>query len=181
MNDSGYVVRSAVMGDIEALATLMVESWQFAYEGLMPADFLMNLSVQDRAGSLRRVLESNAASDLRDTRLVVSADKPDEILGVCSFGPDRTDDSVGEVYALYVSPTMIGSGLGRFLMQDAVARLAEAGFGRVNLWVLEGNERAISFYEKAGFRLTGKTKAENLGTVELRELQMSLGLAAGVL
>lgn len=114
MNDSSYVVRSAVIGDVEDLAALMVESWQFAYEGLMPADFLMNLSVQERADSLRRVLESNAASYLRDTRLVLSADKSDEILGVCSFGPDRTDNPVGEVYALYVSPTMIGSGLGRF-------------------------------------------------------------------
>lgn len=172
MNDSGYVVRSMVMGDVEDLATLMVESWQFAYEGLMPVDFLMNLSVQDRAGSLRRVLESNAASDLRDTRLVVSADKPDEILGVCSFGPDRTDDSVGEVYALYVSPTMIGSGLGRFLMQDAVAQLSEFSFGEIFLWVLEGNDRAIRFYEKAGFRLTGETKVEQLLGMQLKELKM---------
>lgn len=172
MNDSSYVVRSAVTGDVEALAALMVESWQFAYEGLMPADFLMNLSVQERADSLRRVLESNAASDLQDTRLVVSADKPDEILGVCSFGPDRTDDSVGEVYALYVSPTMIGRGLGRFLMQDAVAQLSEFGFGEVFLWVLEGNDRAIRFYEKAGFSLTGETKVEQLQGAQLRELRM---------
>ncbi|WP_326503086.1 hypothetical protein [Rothia nasimurium] len=104
MNDSGYVARSTVIGDIEALAELMVESWQFAYEGLMPADFLMNLSVQERADSLRRVLESNAASDLQDTRVALSADKSDEILGVCSFGPDRTDGSISEVYALYVPP-----------------------------------------------------------------------------
>lgn len=172
MNDSSYVVRSAVTGDVEALAVLMVESWQFAYEGLMPADFLMNLSVQERADSLRRVLESNAASDLQDTRLVVSADKPDEILGVCSFGPDRTDDSVGEVYALYVSPTVIGSGLGRFLMQDAAAQLSEFGFSEIFLWVLEGNDRAIRFYEKAGFSLTGETKIEELQGARLRELRM---------
>lgn len=76
----------------------------------MPADFLMNLSVQERGDSLRRVLESNNASDLRNSRLVFSADKPDEILGVCSFGPDRTDDSVGEVYALYVSPPCLAVG-----------------------------------------------------------------------
>lgn len=172
MNESDYVVRSAVMGDVEALAELMVESWQFAYEGLMPADFLMNLLVQDRADSLRRVLESNAASDLQDTRLALPADKSDEILGVCSFGPDRTNDSIGEVYALYVSPTMIGSGLGRFLFQDAVAQLSDFGFGEVFLWVLEGNDRAIRFYEKAGFSLTGETKTEELQGALLRELRM---------
>lgn len=76
MNDSGHVVRSAVMGMLRLLQRL-VESWQFAFEGLMPDDFLMNLSVQERADSLRRVLESNAASDLRDTHLAVSTDKPD--------------------------------------------------------------------------------------------------------
>lgn len=35
-------------------------------------------------------------------------------------------------------------------MQDAAAQLSEFGFGEVLLWVLEGNDRAIRFYEKAG-------------------------------
>lgn len=57
-------------------------------------------------------------------------------------------------------------------MQDAVARLSEFGFGAVFLWVLEGNDRAIRFYEKAGFRLTGETKVEKLQGAQLRELRM---------
>lgn len=146
----------------------------------MPDNILDGLSVEVHTEGIGKIIARNGADARRNTRVICSTEPGAEILGVCSFGPDRVDASIGEVYALYLSPARAGMGLGRLLMQDAVARLAEAGFGRANLWVLEGNERAISFYEKAGFRLTGKTKAENLGTVELRELQMSLGLA-GVL
>lgn len=92
--------------------------------------------------------------------------------GVCSFGPDRTDVSVGEIYELDVSPTLFGTGLGRILMQDAVVRLSSLGFGEVFLWVLDGNKRAIRFYEKAGFALTGETKTEQLGEILLIEIRM---------
>lgn len=59
----------------------MVESWQFADEGLLPADFLISLSVQERAESLRKVIELNETSDLRDTRLVYEKADPESFLG----------------------------------------------------------------------------------------------------
>nr|WP_239478560.1 GNAT family N-acetyltransferase [Rothia sp. ZJ1223] len=100
----------------------------------------------------------------------------EKVLGVCSFGSDRENPLVGEIYALYLSPTFIGKGLDRLLRQDAIARLAEAGFKQVNLWVLEGNAQAIRFYERAGLSLTGRAKTEKLGEVNLWELHMSLSI-----
>nr|WP_237373616.1 hypothetical protein [Streptococcus ruminantium] len=36
-------------------------------------------------------------------------------------------------------------------------------FDKIALWVLEGNARAIAFYEKIGFRFDGVTKTVKLG------------------
>ncbi|BBA92475.1 hypothetical protein GUT189_07880 [Streptococcus ruminantium] len=36
-------------------------------------------------------------------------------------------------------------------------------FDKIALWVLEGNVRAIAFYEKIGFRFDGVTKTVKLG------------------
>ena len=40
-------------------------------------------------------------------------------------------------------------------MLEAEERLRAAGFTRAHLWVLEGNDRAASFYERHGWREDG--------------------------
>ena len=37
-------------------------------------------------------------------------------------------------------------------------------YRRVAVWVLEGNERAIGFYTRVGYRFDGKKQALTLGT-----------------
>ena len=54
-------------------------------------------------------------------------------------------------------------------MNAAVGQLA--GYGRIALWVLEGNERAIGFYERYGFCFDGESAEIMLGTPR-RELRM---------
>ena len=53
-------------------------------------------------------------------------------------------------------------------MRAALARLS--GYARAAVWVLKGNERAIRFYERYGFRFDGTQAQLMLGTpaVELR-------------
>jgi GNAT superfamily N-acetyltransferase len=48
------------------------------------------------------------------------------------------------------------------LMAEARDRLAEAGFGEAILWVLDGNDRARSFYEREGWSPDGATREENV-------------------
>jgi hypothetical protein len=61
-------------------------------------------------------------------------------------------------------------------MTRALAEMAAAGFARALVWVLEGNDRAIAFYEATGWRLDGGRDqwtpqvegADPLPTVSLR-------------
>lgn len=53
-------------------------------------------------------------------------------------------------------------------MNAAFEKLKE--YKRIALWVLKGNERAIRFYERYGFRFDGTAETIHLGTpnTELR-------------
>ncbi len=61
---------------------------------------------------------------------------------------------------LYALPEVWGRGVGRALWQADLGALRERGYFEVTLWVLDGNERALSFYEAAGFTADGTTKTE---------------------
>ena len=66
----------------------------------------------------------------------------------------------GEIIKLFVDPFFQGRGIGAKLLEFAV----ETHHAN-RLWALEKNERAIRFYERHGFRLTGEKKFEE-GTME---------------
>lgn len=65
-----------------------------------------------------------------------------------------------EICKLYVDTFFQSEGIGGKLLDFAVKE-----FHADNLWTLEKNVRAISFYQKHGFYLTGRRKFEE-GTTE---------------
>jgi GNAT superfamily N-acetyltransferase len=95
------------------------------------------------------------------------------IIGYASFGPERGVDGsplperadrdgsprpgCAELYALYVTPAWWSTGTGRDLMCRVLEETRTGGYQRIVLWVLEQNSRARRFYERAGFRLDGRS------------------------
>ena len=65
-----------------------------------------------------------------------------------------------EICKIYVDTFFQGEGIGKELIEYAINE-----YHANNLWALEKNERAISFYKKHGFNLTGQKKFEE-DTVE---------------
>jgi len=61
----------------------------------------------------------------------------------------------GEVEKLFVDPFFQSRGIGAALLEYACGRL-----NADHLWALEKNARAIRFYERHGFALTGERKHE---------------------
>ncbi len=155
-----------------AVAELHVASWQAAYAGILPADYLSNLSVDQRESSWQQVL-AERRSELYVARTGTS------VVGVISFGPCRDADAPakrGEVWAIYVLPGAWSTGVGRLLWETAHERLLALGFLSVSLWVIEGNVRAIRFYSSAGLSIEpGSGKEFELGGAKLREIRMITG------
>ena len=57
----------------------------------------------------------------------------------------------GWINYLAVKPEFRNQGLGRRLMEEAEARLIEAGCPKINLQVRKSNTAAVTFYERIGY------------------------------
>jgi RimJ/RimL family protein N-acetyltransferase len=55
-------------------------------------------------------------------------------------------------------------------LDESLAVLRGFGYQTMLLWVLEGNDRAIRFYEKSGWRHDGTRRVSSRGPVTLRYL-----------
>jgi GNAT superfamily N-acetyltransferase len=168
-------VRLAQIGDALAIATVHVRSWQAAYQGLVPQDFLDGLDPAQRCLTWERVLSSNGE---RETTLV--AEEAGEVVGfthVCPSRDDQAPSTVGELTSIYLLAEAWGKGFGRQLMGSAVHAMREAGFAQATVWVLAGNHRARLFYEAAGWSTDGATKHDDLRGFALEEVRYRLTLS----
>lgn len=150
-------VRPAEVADARGIAEVHVESWQWAYAGLLPADLLAGLDVEARAERWA----SNLAEP-GDGRTLVGC-RGEQVVGFTSFGPARDQldgPPAGELWALYVRPSVAGDGTGYLLHEAAMAALREHGFTRGVLWMLRGNVRAQAFYERQAWRVDGAVKVD---------------------
>lgn len=172
-NDSAgrALVRPAVPDDAEAVAAVHIASWQAAYRGQLPDDFLDGLESQFRARA--DFWRQEIASPRTTTHEIWVATLAGHLRGFVALGPARDANSrvTGEVYAIYVHPNTWRQGLGTMLFTRAMTRLAALGFSKTILWVLQSNTPARRFYELAGWSADGRTKLETLpGGIELREV-----------
>lgn len=159
MSDTSGVrhrVRSATPQDARALADLKVRAWRAAYSGLLPADLLAALDLDEEAAAWGDYLKAKPEDD----RLWLAVED-EHILGFVRTEP-------GEVCGLYVDPERIGTGIGRALLEHAVADLRARGARRVAVWHFVRNERAARFYDIAGFVADGAIRASDFGVDEIR-------------
>jgi len=162
-------IRRATGVDAEAIAGIQVRGWQAAYAGLMPQQYLDSLSVADRTKQWRAWIDE-AAGGVR----VWLAEETGSAVAFASTGPSRDPEGepgTGEVYAIYVEPSMIGTGRGSELFAHVVADLRAQGYRRAELWVLPGNSHARQFYERAGWRADGAEKVQPFGDIEVIEIR----------
>ena len=145
-----------------------VRSWQAAYRGQVPDSYLEGLSVEERELVWTEILKDQM-------RGVLVAEDEARIVGFSSFGPVRGEGEdrllTGEIYSIYVLEKFWNLGIGRALMESSLTALEGDGFGSVKVWVLETNQRAISFYKKFGFKTDGLRKTEKLEDFALREIR----------
>jgi len=136
-------VRRAVAHDAAPIAGVHVRAWQVAYRGLMPDEVLDGLSVEQREQMWQQALAS------QEGQAVYVAVEDAGVLGFCAVAaPSRDEhreDDVAEIAAIYVDPDAWRVGVGRALMDVALADLRADGWRSVTLWVLaENHPGAIS-------------------------------------
>jgi GNAT superfamily N-acetyltransferase len=142
------------------IAIVHVRSWQAAYRGLVPQEYLDHVEVDQRYSVWERIL--GEAEWPRVGTFV--AEYGGDVVGFASICPTRDDDeqpaSAGELAAIYLLPEGWGKGLGRELMASVLSALSEAGFDEATLWVLERTAGRDGFYEAAGWHADGAVKQD---------------------
>jgi ribosomal protein S18 acetylase RimI-like enzyme len=169
-------IRKATVEDAPGIAFVHVRSWQAAYRGHMPDEFLDGLDVEKRANMWRELTQNP------DKIIFVAEDSENNIQGFAALGPSRDADagpSAAEVSALYVHPDKWRNGIGRALLSAALEQIRKGEFDHITLWVLEGNQRARSFYESFGFIHDGAVKDDDhWKSFAVREVRYRLDLRA---
>ena len=154
-------IRPADITDAEALAPLHVQVWDEAYIGLIAHEVLDQRRAEPMEAKVERWRERVAWPH----GATWVAEDGGALVGFVSAGVGRDGTGELEVMALYVRRSHYDTGLGRRLLETAV------GARPAYLWVLEGNARAIRFYQRQGFVLDGRAEDEPEG----RHLRMSRG------
>jgi ribosomal protein S18 acetylase RimI-like enzyme len=157
------MVRVAVPADAGGIARVHIASWQVAYQGVFSRDFLGSLDPEVRTGWWEALL-------LRGERTTFVADSEEGVAGFCLIG---ASDEVGwgEIFAIYVDPMHWDQGMGWALLVAGELQLAEEGFERALLWVLEGNHRGRAFYERQGWVKGRPIRLETIGGTEITEVR----------
>lgn len=96
-------------------------------------------------------LETLVSSFLPEAPLWVAVTEKDEPVAFMLLTGEHMD-------ALFVDPTVRGCGVGKLLIEHALT-LAPKLTTNVN----EQNEQAVGFYQKMGFKVTGRSETDDLG------------------
>jgi ribosomal protein S18 acetylase RimI-like enzyme len=79
----------------------------------------------------------------------------DQIVGTIACGVQDADE--GHLRGMAVLPEWLGRGIAEKLLRAAEAELGQQGCSRITLDTTEPLQRAMGFYEKHGYRRSGRT------------------------
>ncbi|MBE5806925.1 MAG: GNAT family N-acetyltransferase [Clostridiales bacterium] len=144
-------LRPAAPEDAEAMLRFLSEvSEETAY--LLRCADEWTYTREDEEGLLCSILESGK-------RMMMLAEIDGVIAGNCALNgadkPRRTAHRAS--LAIAIRRAYWGLGLGTAMIERACRLAPRMGYAQVELGVVEGNERALSLYGKAGFMQTGRT------------------------
>jgi GNAT superfamily N-acetyltransferase len=163
----GILLRAAESADAMSVAHVHVRSWQSAYRGFLPNEYLDQLRPEDRAQRY-----DFATRDPRKPQTIVAVEAG-LIRGFATTAPSRDPDLAGhgELFALYVDPDYWGRGMGMALVSAARHRLVGLGFANALLWVLMGNVRADRFYRSDQWTPDGLQRTDTVWGMTVNEIR----------
>lgn len=151
------IIRIATIDDSDVIAKIHVDTWRTTYAGIIPQEYLDNLSYAKRAKLWKSTLVNP-----KEKITVLVACFNEQIIGFSSVGPN------GELYAIYLLQKYQGRGLGKSLFEESVRQLLNCGLKKMTAWVLKENP-ACKFYDANGGIPMNKKYAD-IGGKRLLEL-----------
>ncbi len=146
------LIRQSRISDAHSISCIYVQSWQETYLGVLPFDYLINMSVTRHEQAFRRELKSQQI-------ISFVAEDRSELVGFVTGGKERYGSLIytGEVYTLYVLKRQQRQGVGTQLMAALAKQFNHGGIYSMLVQVLKENPYR-HFYEKMnGVHLKSET------------------------
>lgn len=167
MAAGSVAIRPAVRDDLPAISALLRETWHATYDDLLGREQVAAFT------SAWHGVEALGWGLGKPDHAFLVATRGERVLGTAS---GNWRDGAVEIIRLYVHPEAQGGGIGRLLLASISLALPPSGLRR--LTVEAGNERARRFYERAGFRWTGRRASDELGDALIYEAKTEPAQAA---
>ena len=143
---ASLVLRPAAAPDLVEIRALLVETWHDTYDPLFGYEEVASFT--DRLHAVEKL-----AGELgRASHVFLVAEREDGLAGTVSA--TLGDDRVLTIGRLYVRPAQQRAGIGRALLEAALAAFPTAQVARLE--VEGGNAKGRAFYERNGFTWTAK-------------------------
>lgn len=156
--------------DIEAIATIHLDSWQATYANQLPVEYIEQYTLERRARMWSNIYATSVET-------VYVAEKDNEVVGFINYGPSFTNQDnhdLKELRSIYVAPSMVNQGIGRQLIATISDELKSTGCKELVLYVLSTHHQGQKFYAKLGFKPTGHEATEIFHDHTITDLEMKL-------
>ncbi|MFJ7406863.1 MULTISPECIES: GNAT family N-acetyltransferase [unclassified Lysinibacillus] len=172
--DKKFKIRKATESDAKGIAKVHVDSWRTTYANIVPDEYLMDLSYENR--------ELLWIKNITNDAVFVAENNEGDILGFSSGGKERSGKYIGfegELYAIYLLKEYQEQGIGRALVAAIVEEIKGMGLCSMLVLVLKDNS-SRRFYEALGGKkidtveilIAGKKLAELVyGWEDIRTIQ----------
>lgn len=131
------------------MARVYVDARRTTYAGILPSDFLEDLSYRKAEVRAYSVLADNAR------KTFVAETQDGKVVGLAGGGPEREDNPThrAELFLIYLLVGYQRQGLGRRLVSAVAGALCADGFRSMVVWALRDTPGACRFYEALGGEL----------------------------
>jgi len=151
-------IRAAEPADIPGIQAVAEAAWAATHTPIVGADRVA--SFLDEYYTTAAFLEW---IEDEDSVVTVATTPEDPVVGYVLGIPDD-DGAVFHLAHIYVHPDDWSEGVGQALLTDFEATVRDRGRDRVRLGVMAGNDRAIDFYEAAGYTRVAEGYDDRLET-----------------
>lgn len=155
----GVDIREATEADLDRIREIAEAAWGRAHEPIVGADAVASFL---EAHYDRESFEPYLGADR--ALLAVAEHDDREVVGFVSVSPDDDRPERFDLGRIYVHPDRWGEGVGSRLLAHAESAVADRGGERVRLGVMAENDRAVGFYESAGYDRVGRFEDDRLDT-----------------
>jgi GNAT superfamily N-acetyltransferase len=143
--------------DVLQVGAVHAASRRTAYAGIVPPEALAQVTPQTQAEAWRRRLTPGP-----NPWSMLVAEHPEDCR-VAGFVLGSGSGPVATLHAIHVLPELHGSGAGQLLHNRIVAEFRTWNCSTAQLWVVDGNARAQTFYRRNGWAPDGGRDTNDIG------------------